>query len=273
VTDPVGRSARTVRPPIVAGTFYPNDPDALRALLDRTLSSVEARASHEPAPKAIVAPHAGYIYSGPIAATAYRAIEPRAAEIQRVVLLGPAHRVPLRGMAVPSVDAFATPLGLATIDDAARRHIEVMPGVVVDDHPHADEHSLEVHVPFLQHVLGEGWQLLPIVVGQATPLDVADVLAALWGGHETLVVISTDLSHYHDYRTAAELDRRTAAAIVAGNVEGVSTEDACGAHPLRGLLELSRRAGFAIELLDLRSSGDTAGDRSRVVGYGAFAVA
>jgi AmmeMemoRadiSam system protein B len=262
-----------VRPPVVAGTFYPNDPRALRELIEQSLATVDAREPHRPAPKAIVAPHAGYVYSGPVAATAYRAIEPRAADIERVVLLGPAHRVPLRGMAIPSVDAFATPLGLAAIDDVARRHVAVMPGVAIDDHPHDDEHSLEVHVPFLQHLLGTDWQLLPIVVGHAAPLDVADVLAALWGGHETLVVVSTDLSHYHDYRTAAELDRRTAAAIVSRDVEGLSTEDACGAHPVRGLLELSRRAGFEIELLDLRSSGDTAGDRSKVVGYGAFAVA
>jgi AmmeMemoRadiSam system protein B len=176
-------------------------------------------------------------------------------------------------MAIPSVDAFATPLGLVMLDDDARRHVEVMSGVVVDDRPHADEHSLEVHLPFLQRVLAKDWQLVPIVVGDATPLEVADVLAALWGGHETLVVISTDLSHYHDYSTAAELDRETAAAIVAKDVEGIGPRRACGAHPVRGLLELSRRAGFEIELLDLRSSGDTAGDRSRVVGYGAFAVA
>jgi AmmeMemoRadiSam system protein B len=272
MTEQDDRSSFVVRPPVVAGTFYPADAGALRALLVRTLESVETREPHRPAPKAIVAPHAGYIYSGPIAATAYRAIESRAGEIERVVLMGPAHRVPLRGMALPSVDAFATPLGLVEIDDGARRHIEVMPGVVVDDRPHDDEHSLEVHLPFLQHELGSDWQLLPIVVGQATPLDVADVLAALWGGHETLVVISTDLSHYLDYRSAAELDRRTAAAIVERDVSAVTTEQACGAHPVRGLLELSRRAGFEIELLDLRSSGDTAGDRSRVVGYGAFAV-
>ena len=217
-------------------------------------------------------PHAGYIYSGPIAATAYRAIEARRQEIERVVVIGPSHRVPFAGLAVPSVQAFATPLGDVIIDDAARQHLTNLPGVVVDDRPHADEHSLEVQLPFLQHVLGNGWRLVPIVVGRASAISVADVLAALWGGSEALVVVSTDLSHYHDYATAAELDLHTADAIIREDVEALVPADACGAVPFRGLLELSRRAGLDIELLDLRSSGDTGGDRGKVVGYGAFAV-
>lgn len=272
MTTDSGGSSRTVRPPVVAGTFYPRDPTALRSMLDQLLATAEPQRPQVPAAKAIVAPHAGYLYSGPIAAHAYRAVESRRHDIERVVLLGPAHRVPLDGMAVPSVAAFSTPLGEVTIDDAARRHVAALPNVVVDDEPHADEHSLEVHLPFLQHVLEGSWSLVPIVVGRAAPLDVADVLAALWGGSETLVVVSTDLSHYHDHAMAAELDRRTAAAIVARDVDGISTSDACGAHPVRGLLELSRRAGLDVELLDLRSSGDTAGDRAKVVGYGAFSI-
>ena len=219
-----------------------------------------------------MAPHAGYIYSGPVAATAYRTLEPRRREIRRVVLIGPSHRVPFAGLAVPSVDAFATPLGEVPIVAAARQHVAVLPGVVIDDVPHAEEHSLEVQLPFLQYVLGDDWSLIPLVVGRATALDVADVLAALWGGSETAVVISSDLSHYHDYATAAEIDRRTAELIVRREVNSIGPELACGAYPLRGLLELSRRAELDIELLDLRSSGDTAGDRNKVVGYGAFAV-
>jgi AmmeMemoRadiSam system protein B len=173
---------------------------------------------------------------------------------------------------VPSVDAFETPLGLVPIDQAARAHVAALPNVMIDDEPHADEHSIEVHVPFLQVVLGDGWQLVPIVVGDAAPIHVADVLAPLWGGPETLIVVSTDLSHYHDHATAQQLDARTAAAIVSRSVDAIATTDACGARPLRGLLELSRQAGLGVELLDLRNSGDTAGDRHKVVGYGAFAV-
>jgi AmmeMemoRadiSam system protein B len=263
---------RRVRPAVVAGTFYPADPSQLTARLSALLADASPRSPHEPPVKAVVAPHAGYPYSGPIAASAYRAVEPRRREIERVVLIGPSHRVAFRGLAVPSVDAFATPLGEVPLDGSARRHIGVLPGVVIDDRPHADEHSLEVHLPFLQHLLGDHWTLVPIAVGQATALDVADVLAALWGGAETLVVVSTDLSHYHDYATAKEIDRRTAAAIVARNADRIGSEDACGAHPLRGLLELSHRVGLDVELLDLRNSGDTAGDRSKVVGYGAFSV-
>jgi AmmeMemoRadiSam system protein B len=242
-------------------------------MLRRLLDDAPAPASYAPSPKAIIAPHAGYVYSGPIAAYAYRAIESKRGEIQRVILLGPSHRVPLRGMALPSTDSFATPLGEVAIDESARRRLRSIATVVVDDAPHADEHSLEVHIPFLQHVLGIEWTLVPIAVGRATPLEVADVLAAMWGGPETAVVVSTDLSHYHDHATAAALDRRTAAAIVDRDVAAISVTDACGAHPLRGLIELTRTAGLGIELLDLRSSGDTAGDRDKVVGYGAFTVA
>jgi AmmeMemoRadiSam system protein B len=262
---------RRVRQPVVAGTFYPADPRALRAAVADLLAHAP-HASGVAAPKAIVAPHAGYIYSGPVAATAYRRIEARWSEIERVVIVGPSHRVALDGLAVAASDAFATPLGEVPIDRQSRDAVAVLPHVVIDDAPHADEHSLEVHLPFLQHVLTRSWTLVPIVVGGASAIAVADVLASVWGGADTLVVISTDLSHYHDYPSAAALDRRTADAIVAREVDTIFPADACGAHPLRGLLELSRRAGLEVELLDLRSSGDTAGDRTKVVGYGAFAV-
>ena len=267
------RGSRNTRPPAVAGTFYPRQRDALEAMVGDLLNAAPPPPRHLPSAKAIVAPHAGYLYSGPIAATAYRAIEARRHDIERVVLIGPSHRVALDGLALPSVSAFSTPLGDVAIDDAARRRATNLAGVVIDDRPHADEHSLEVHMPFLQHVLDDGWSLVPILVGRAEAIPVADVLAALWGGRETVVVVSTDLSHYHDYATAAELDRHTADAIVREDVDAVESADACGAAPVRGLLELSRRAGLQIELLDLRSSGDTGGDRQKVVGYGAFAVA
>jgi AmmeMemoRadiSam system protein B len=267
---PHGQSS--VRQPVVAGTFYPSDPEQLTAQIDHVLARADPRPAHAPPAKAIVAPHAGYLYSGPIAATAYRAIEGRSDDVERVVLLGPAHRVPLEGMAIPSVDAFRTPLGDVPIDDVARRQIASLPGVVTDDRPHRDEHSLEVHLPFLQRVLVGPWELVPIVVGRAAPIEVADVLATLWGGSETLVVVSSDLSHYHDYGTAVALDQRTAAAIVGCEVDAITPQDACGAHPVRGLLELCRRAGLDVELLDLRNSGDTGGERTSVVGYGAFAL-
>ena len=269
MTDTAGER---VRAPVVAGSFYPSDPAELRTTIERLLASAPLRPAHASAAKAIVAPHAGYAYSGPIAARAYRAIEARRDDVTRVVLLGPSHRVPFRGLAVPTVGAFATPLGSVRIDDAARSHVATLPNVLIDDEPHADEHSLEVHLPFLQTLLRLEWGLLPLLVGDASPIAVADVLAPLWGGSETLVVVSSDLSHYHDHGTAEVLDRRTAAAIVARDVEAISTADACGSRPLRGLLELSRRAGLEVELLDLRNSGDTAGDRAKVVGYGAFAV-
>jgi AmmeMemoRadiSam system protein B len=263
--------SRRVRQPVVAGSFYPADPRALRALVADLLAHAPDASGVAP-PKAIVAPHAGYIYSGPVAATAYRRIEARWSEIERVVIVGPSHRVALDGLAVAASDAFASPLGEVAVDGHARDALAVLPHVAIDDAPHADEHSLEVHLPFLQHVLTRPWTLVPIVVGRAPAIEVADALASVWGGTDTLVVVSTDLSHYHDYPSAAALDRRTADAIVAREVDTIDPADACGAHPLRGLLELARRAGLEVELLDLRSSGDTAGDRTKVVGYGAFAV-
>jgi AmmeMemoRadiSam system protein B len=258
-----------MRPPAVAGAFYTADPAALAAEIDGFV-----RAAHPfegPPPKALVVPHAGYRYSGPVAGTGYAAVAPLAGTVTRVVLLGPAHRVALRGMAVPSVDAFSTPLGDHPIDQEAREIALGLPGVVVDDLAHRDEHSLEVHVPFLQRLL-PGSALLPVVVGRAPTSDVADLLDALWGGRETLVVVSSDLSHYERYDDAAAHDAATAQAIVAGRGELVGPEDACGCYPLRGLLEVVRRRGLAVRVLDLRSSGDTAGPRDQVVGYGTFAV-
>lgn len=270
-----------VRPTAVAGLFYPDDPDALASVIDADLAEGAGRLPQLPmsmetgcrCPKAIIAPHAGYVYSGPVAGTAYASIAGRRGTVTRVVLLGPSHRIAVRGMALPSVDAFATPFGPVPVDEDARRVALGFRGVRIDDRPHADEHGLEVHLPFLQRALGtDGWSVLPVVVGNAQWPDVAALLDELWGGGETLIVVSSDLSHYHDRCTAERLDARTAAAIVAGAVDHIRPNDACGAYPVRGLLVAARHHGATITLLDLRNSGDTAGDPERVVGYGSFAI-
>jgi AmmeMemoRadiSam system protein B len=222
-------------------------------------------------PKALIVPHAGYEYSGPVAGAGYAQLAAARDRIRRVVLLGPAHRMPMRGLAVSGAEAFATPLGGVEVDGEARERVLALPQVSIDDEVHGREHSLEVHLPFLQRVLAS-FRSLPLAVGETTRNQVADVLDVVWGGPETVIVVSSDLSHYHDYATAAALDRRTAEAIVAVRPEEVAVEDACGAHAVRGLLEAVRRRRLRVRLLDLRSSGDTSGDRETVVGYGAFAV-
>jgi len=258
-----------MRRPAVAGSFYPAAPDVLRAEVTRFLADVDAPG--EPSPKAIIAPHAGYIYSGPIAAAAYARIASRAGTVRRVVLLGPAHRVGFRGIALPGVDAFETPLGPIPLDRAAIALIETLPQVVTRPDAHAQEHSLEVHLPFLQQVLGD-FALVPLVVGQAEPAEIEQVIEALWGGDETLIVVSSDLSHYHDYATAQRMDRSTSAAIEAMTPERIGYEDACGRLPIAGLLRAAGRHGLHAETIDLRNSGDTAGPRDSVVGYGAYVV-
>ncbi len=256
----------TIRPPAVAGTFYPGEP----AVLARDVGAMLALARKEELrPKALIAPHAGYIYSGPIAASAYAQLAPIARQIRRVVLLGPTHRVAVRGLALPGVDGFATPLGVVKLDAAAARAIAHLPQVVVSAQAHALEHSLEVQLPFLQSVLPD-FKLLPLAVGTASADEVAEVLEILWGGAETLIVISSDLSHYLPYDTAKRLDQTTAEAILRFNSK-LSHEQACGGTPVNGLMLAAQRHHLAAHLLDLRNSGDTAGDRSRVVGYGAFA--
>jgi MEMO1 family protein len=260
-----------VRPPAVAGAFYPADAGVLREEIARSLAGAVVPPSDAPVPKALVVPHAGYIYSGPIAASAYLRVAPAAGRIRRVVLLGPSHRVALWGIGVSSADAFATPLGLIRLDAEGRDRVLNAPGVDVDDAAHEFEHSLEVQLPFLQTVLDD-FTLVPLVVGDATADLVAAALALCWGGPETLVVVSTDLSHFHGYADAVGLDARTAAAIVARRVAEIGDRDACGSRPLRGLLRAAEERGLTVEQLDLRNSGDTAGDRGRVVGYGAFAL-
>lgn len=255
-----------IRPPAVAGSFYPGQP----ALLARDVNAMLALATKdELRPKALIAPHAGYIYSGPIAASAYALLIPFARQIQRVILLGPTHRVAVRGLALPGASAFATPLGLVALDDKAARSISHLPQVVVSPQAHALEHSLEVQLPFLQTVL-PSFKLLPLAVGMASAEEVAEVLDILWGGPETLIVISSDLSHYLPYEVAKRLDQSTAEAVLHFNSH-LSHEQACGGTPVNGLMLSAQRHHLLPHLLDLRNSGDTAGDKSRVVGYGAFA--
>lgn len=256
-----------VRPPAVAGMFYPGDPAQLAADLQALLA--EAAAPALPPPKAIVAPHAGYVYSGPIAASVYARLAPWKALFRRVVLLGPTHRVAVRGLAAPAADFFATPLGRIAIDRRALAAIADLPQVGIADAAHAQEHSLEVQLPFLQAVLGD-FTLLPLAVGHASPEEVAEVLERLWGGPETLLVVSSDLSHYLDYASAGRRDRATCERILRLDPQ-VVPEQACGAYPVNGLLLAAQRHGLRPQLVDLRNSGDTAGDRSHVVGYAAFA--
>ena len=249
-----------VRRPAVAGLFYPADPDRLRAAVEHALGAAEPG----PVAKAIVAPHAGYVYSGPVAASAYARVAPGRGRISRVVLLGPAHRAPVAAVAASSADAFATPLGLVRVD-VERRDALVDQGLVaVRDDAHAGEHSLEVQLPFLQVALGDV-AVLPLAVGHVDPKQVAGVLEAAWGGDETLVVVSTDLSHYHDQATASELDRRTGAAVVAKRPDRLGPYDSCGVVALQVLLVAAADHGLDVDLLDLRTSADTAGEPLRVV--------
>jgi len=256
-----------VRPAAVAGMFYPDAPDRLAGDIRAYLA--HAIPSRMTAPKALIVPHAGYVYSGPIAAAAYALLAPLRDTVARVVLLGPAHRVAVCGIATTSADAFATPLGRVPIDAAAVARALAFPQVTVSEAAHAHEHALEVQLPFLQTVLGR-FSLVPFAVGRAAPQAVAEVLDALWGGPETLVVVSSDLSHYHPYGEAVRIDRATSDAILAMSPT-LDHEQACGATPVNALLECARRRDLSPALLDLRNSGDTAGDRARVVGYASFA--
>ncbi len=256
-----------VRPPAVAGTFYPGDPLELSRELDGFLAAVTTQ---EHPPKALIAPHAGYIYSGPVAASVYARLKNATQPITRVILLGPSHRVPFVGLAVPSADYFETPLGEVPIDRASIERILPMSQVYEMDEAHAYEHSLEVQIPFLQKTLGQ-FQLVPLVVGDATGAEVAEVLEELWGGPETLIVISSDLSHYLDYESARGIDSVTSKAIETLHGEAIGHNQACGRIPVQGLLIEARLHGLHAQTVDLRNSGDTAGPRDRVVGYGAYA--
>lgn len=255
------------RPAAVAGAFYPDKPSTLEEQLRKLLDG--APRFPLAAPKAIIVPHAGYIYSGPVAASIYAPLRRLSSAIRRVVLLGPTHRVAISGLAVPSCDAFETPLGEVPVDQDAIAALADLPQVRINDAAHAQEHALEVQQPFLIETL-ERFSLVPLAVGRASPAEVAAVIERLWGGDETLIVVSSDLSHYLPYESAWSIDGQTAQAIVALEAN-LTPHQACGAAPINGLLEVARRRGLHVRMIDLRNSGDTAGDKSRVVGYGAFA--
>ena len=258
-----------VRPAAVAGMFYPGAATVLAAAVRAYLSESGSAESPAALPKALIVPHAGYVYSGPVAACAYRLLGASRTTIRRVVLLGPVHRVPIRGLGLPAADAFATPLGLVRVDREAVAIARELPQVRVSAPAHAHEHSIEVQLPFLQSVLDD-FAIVPFAVGDASGEEVAEVIDRLWGGPETLFVVSSDLSHYHAYDQARALDRATATAILALDAS-LDHEQACGATPINGFALCARRHGLFAQLLDLRNSGDTAGDKLRVVGYSAFA--
>jgi hypothetical protein len=253
----------------VAGLFYPQEPGDLRRAVQGYVDACQ-RTGTARLPKALIVPHAGYPYSGPVAGCAYRLLRDSGATIRHVVMLGPSHRVPMRGLAVPSVDSFATPLGEVPVDVSTRQRLRELGLVGVSDAPHAAEHSLEVQLPFLQVVLDE-FDLVPIAIGLSPPDQVARALDAAWNGTDTLIVISSDLSHYHTSDEARQLDAQSTHAILELRSD-LPDEQACGARGINGLMQVARRRGLTVELLDQRNSGDTAGDRSRVVGYGSYAV-
>lgn len=258
----------SIRQPAVSGLFYPDDPNTLQSAINGFLA--EAPVQECALPKAIIVPHAGYIYSGPVAARVYARLARGHESIERVVLLGPSHRVPFYGLAATGASFYRTPLGDIQIDQQSLAQVLELAQVVKLDDAHASEHSLEVQLPFLQMLLDD-FELVPLVVGDATDEEVAEVLERLWGGPETLIVISSDLSHYHDYATARRMDQATSESIVSLHPERLGIEDACGRIPVSGLLLQAKQRGLRGELVDLRNSGDTAGDKRRVVGYGAYA--
>lgn len=256
-----------VRDEAVAGMFYPESPDVLERVVRGMLGRCTSAVVHQP--KALIVPHAGYVYSGQIAADAYACLSGFADSIARVVLLGPAHRVSIRGLALPGVDWFRSPLGVVAIDAQGVLAISSLPQVVTSAQAHAAEHSLEVQLPFLQTVLGR-FSLVPLVVGAASAEEVAEVLEALWGGPETLIVVSSDLSHFLTYEGATVTDQETVQSVLA--LRPLASHDqACGATPINGLLLAARHHHLRGRLLALCNSGDSAGDRARVVGYGSFA--
>lgn len=256
----------TTRLPAVAGLFYPADSRQLALDVQQLLTAAYQQVM---SPKALIVPHAGYIYSGAIAASAYATLYPIATHIRRVILLGPTHRVMVRGLALPTSDAFDTPLGQIMLDTAAADAIVHMPQITINELAHAQEHSLEVQLPFLQSMLTD-FTLLPLAVGTASSEEVAEVLDTLWGGDETLIVISSDLSHYLPYTTAQRVDGETIDSILKLR-QPIEHDHACGGTPISGLIVAARKHNLTPRLLDLRNSGDTAGSRDKVVGYTAIA--
>lgn len=257
----------SIRSSAVAGMFYPDDPDELRANLEALLQHSN---SHQILPKAIIVPHAGYIYSGPVAASAYVSFYNQHCPVSRVVLMGPAHRVGFPGIAASRADYFATPLGKIAVDHTALQPCIDSAIVSYFDPAHEHEHCLEVQLPFIQQIFEKRVKIIPLLVGKADCSQVADVLRVLWNGPQTLIVISSDLSHYHDYESAKRLDMHTTRLIEQFYGAGLNAESACGRLPIQGLLHVAKEAGLHCTTIDLRNSGDTAGAHHRVVGYGAY---
>jgi MEMO1 family protein len=258
---------QSLQPAAIAGLFYPADSAQLAASVDAHLARARPLALE---PKAVIAPHAGHVYSGDIAGAAYRLLRKRKGEIKRVVLLGPNHRVPVRGIALSPADAWETPFGPLPVAREARDALGRQPGAIVDARPFANEHSLEVHLPFIHRALGEV-EIVPVLVGEAPMAQVSSVLDAVWGGPETALVISSDLSHYHDYETCRAKDRETVAGIERLSPQACEGDRACGCFSIRGLLDQARKRDLRVTALDVRNSGDTHGPHDRVVGYGSFA--
>ena len=265
-----GSQNSRVRRPAVADLFYPGDASTLRATVRQLLGASATDYQLPASTKALIVPHAGYAYSGPVAAAAYAQLAARRRQIARVVIIGPSHQAYFHGIALPEADVFSTPLGDIPIDAASKAKLVARGDVHVDDSPHAQEHCIEVQLPFLQTVLDD-FTLVPLLVGVATPDHVASVLAEVWGGAETLVLASSDLSHYHGYASAQQRDSRTAAAILARHSD-LSGDEACGAAAINGLLLRARTLDLAVDEVLRLNSGDTSGDRTRVVGYGAYAL-
>lgn len=267
----MGNDSQRVRPAAVAGRFYDAHPSRLRADVERYLAT--AVPAEGASPKAIIAPHAGYLYSGPIAGSAFATLRQGARDIRRVILIGPAHYVPITGLAFPDADAFATPLGNVRVDrERVDQAVRALPQALVLNSPHRPEHSLEVELPFLQ-VLLEDFEIVPVLAGDVSGDEVADLLRLLWGGPETCIVVSSDLSHYLPYEVARTVDGATAAMIGAMDMRELDATRACGYESIRGFIPVAAECGLKARVLDLRNSGDTAGPRDRVVGYGAFAFA
>jgi MEMO1 family protein len=259
----------SVRKAAVSGLFYPDEPTTLRAAVAKYIADAATSGAGNSLPKAVIAPHAGYQYSGPIAGSVYARITGRAGHIRRVVLIGPPHRVPVDQIAISSADTFSTPLGDVPVDAAARSKLLALKQVSINDRAHAPEHGLEVHLPFLQSVL-QDFRIVPLLAGEATRQEVGEVIESLWNEADTLIVISSDLSHFLDYESAKELDAKTAAAIEALRPEEIDYNQACGRSAINGLLHVAPKLNLKATTIDLRNSGDTAGPRNEVVGYGAF---
>jgi AmmeMemoRadiSam system protein B len=258
---------KKIRRPAVSGMFYPNSPDELRNLIREFIAGVKIKIDRSP--KALIAPHAGYQYSGPVAASAFASLKAQADSIKNIIIIGPSHRMPFDGIAAPECDGFETPLGVVPVNQSLIQKALRLPCVKASDLAHSDEHCLEVELPFLQEILPQ-FTIAPFTVGDASDQDVADLLELLWDGDDTRIVVSSDLSHYLNYSSAKQIDEITANSILNLDHESIDYDQACGCIPVRGLIIAAKKHNLKAELIDLRNSGDTSGNKGKVVGYGAF---